>query len=151
MSIVFALHVLAAVIWVGGMFFAYVALRPAAAQLLEAPARLSLWNETFRRFFVWVWLIVIGLPVSGYAMIQGIFGGMSRVPMHVHVMQAIGWVMIALYLHLYFAPYRRLRAAVAARDFAAAGKDLGQIRRIIGTNLLLGIATVLVATAGRYW
>ena len=45
MAIAIALHLLAAVIWVGGMFFAYMALRPAAASLLEPPLRLPLWSQ----------------------------------------------------------------------------------------------------------
>ena len=59
-------HLLAAVIWVGGMFFAYTALRPAADKLLEAPQRLKLWRKTFISFFIWVWLAIIALPATGY-------------------------------------------------------------------------------------
>ena len=44
-------HILSVVIWVGGMFFAYMAMRPAAASVLEPPKRLSLWLPTFKRFF----------------------------------------------------------------------------------------------------
>ncbi len=49
-SSLLALHVLAVVIWVGGMFFAYNALRPAAAEVLEPPNRLKLWVATFVDF-----------------------------------------------------------------------------------------------------
>ena len=71
--IAISLHVLAAVIWVGGMFFAYMALRPVAAKLLEPAVRLSLWVRTLTRFFIWVWLAVIIVPVSGYWMIFSAF------------------------------------------------------------------------------
>ncbi len=47
-ALVYALHVLAALVWVGGMFFAWTILRPAAVAALEAPARLGLWLEVFR-------------------------------------------------------------------------------------------------------
>jgi len=52
MSIAIAsvLHVVAAVIWVGGMFFAYVCLRPAVGAL-EPPARCRLWRVALGRFF----------------------------------------------------------------------------------------------------
>ncbi len=50
----YALHVLAAVLWVGGMFFAWMVLRPAAVAVLQAPERLRLWAEVFRRFVQWV-------------------------------------------------------------------------------------------------
>jgi uncharacterized membrane protein len=44
-SLVYPLHVLAALVWVGGMFFAWMVLRPAAVKALEGPARLTLWVE----------------------------------------------------------------------------------------------------------
>jgi len=40
----YALHVLAAVVWVGGMFFAWMVLRPAAVSALQPPERLMLWS-----------------------------------------------------------------------------------------------------------
>lgn len=50
MVLALVLHSLAAAVWVGGMFFAYMALRPAAGAL-EPPQRLTLWRGTFDRFF----------------------------------------------------------------------------------------------------
>ena len=32
-----------------------------------------------------------------------------------------------------------------------AGKDLAAIRRIVGTNLLLGLINVAIGTSGRFW
>lgn len=151
MSIAISLHALAAVIWVGGMFFAYVALRPVAASLLEPPLRLPLWSQTFARFFPWVWAAVLLLPLTGYWMILGPFSGFANAPVYIHIMQALGIAMILIFLHVYFAPYRRLRRAVEARDYAAAGRQLGQIRRLIGINLVLGLVTVVTAVAGRYF
>jgi len=151
MSIALTLHLLSAVIWVGGMFFAYVALRPVAAALLEPPLRLPLWSQTFARFFPWVWAAVVLLPLTGYWMIFGPLGGFATAPVFVHIMQALGVVMILIFLHVYFAPYRRLRRAVAAREYAAAGAQLGQIRRLIGINLALGLVTIVVAVAGPHF
>ncbi len=51
-ALLYALHVLAATVWVGGMFFAWMVLRPAAVAMLQAPERLRLWTDVFRRFFV---------------------------------------------------------------------------------------------------
>lgn len=144
-----ALHLVSAVIWVGGMFFAYMALRPAAS-LLEPAQRLPLWTETFARFFPWVWIAVILLPVTGYLMAQVLFGGIGNARMEIHLMQGLGWVMILLYMHVFFAPFRRMKRALAARDLPAAGKSLNQIRMIVGINLLLGLAVVIIASGGRY-
>jgi len=150
MPVSIAIHLLAAVVWVGGMFFAYMALRPAAAQILEPPLRLQLWVGVFRLFFLWVWLSIIVLLASGYWMVFGIFGGFGAVGNHVHIMHGAGLLMILIYLHLFFAPYRRLRLAVVAQDYPLAAKKLAQIRRMVGTNLLLGLAIVVIASAGRY-
>ena len=48
-----SLHILAAIVWIGGMFFAVLVLRPAAGPL-EPPDRLALWRRVFARFFPWV-------------------------------------------------------------------------------------------------
>jgi uncharacterized membrane protein len=150
MTIGLIVHVLGAVIWVGGMFFAYVVLRPATGTL-DPHVRLDLWGEAFRRFFPWVWASVVALPVSGYGMIFLGLGGFAGAGVHVHVMQAIGWLMIALFLHLYFAPWPRLRRALATGDDQAAARQLAQIRRIVAINLALGLLTTAVGASGRYW
>ncbi|WP_158044141.1 CopD family protein [Skermanella pratensis] len=150
MVLALVLHSLAAAVWVGGMFFAYMALRPAAGAL-EPPQRLTLWRGTFDRFFPWVWASVAALLVSGYAMIFLHFGGFAGVGLHVHVMHGIGLVMMALFAHLFFAPWKRLRRAVDAGNWAEGGSNLAQIRRIVGINLILGLVTVAIGASGRYW
>lgn len=150
MSIAITLHLLAVVVWVGGMFFAYVALRPVAATLLEPPLRLPLWSQTFAHFFFWVWAAVIVLPVTGYWMILNVFGGFSNLALYIHIMQAVGIAMMFIFLHVYFAPYQRLRKAVLAGNFPAAGEQLASIRKLIGFNLILGLVLIVVASSGRY-
>jgi uncharacterized membrane protein len=61
--------------------------------------------------------------------------------------------MVLLFLHLYFAPWRRFRAAVARQDWAEGGRQLGQIRPIVTVNLVLGIIVVANGSSGpvRYW
>ena len=151
MPIAITLHVLAAVIWVGGMFFAYVALRPAAAAMLELPQRAPLWSRVLVRFFPWVWAAVIVLPATGYWMILWVFEGFANVKLHVHIMQATGAAMILIFLYIYFSPYPRMKRALAADDFPAAGRELGRIRRLVGLNLVFGLITIADATGGAYW
>jgi uncharacterized membrane protein len=143
-------HILAAVIWVGGMFFAHQMLRPAAGAL-EPPQRLALWRRVFSRFFPWVWASVVALLASGYAMVFLGFGGFGRVGLPVHIMQGLGIIMMLAFAHLYFAPWRRFRAAVDAGEFPAAAKQLDQIRLIVTFNLVLGLVVVVVGATGRYW
>jgi len=150
MSISITIHLLAAVIWVGGMFFAYMALRPAAAQVLEPPLRLQLWVSVFRLFFLWVWLSIIVLLTSGYWMVFSIFGGFAGVGTHVHIMHGAGLLMVMLYMHVFFAPYRKLRLAVIAEDYPLGAQQLAKIRKIIALNLTLGLAIIAIASSGRY-
>jgi uncharacterized membrane protein len=150
MAIALALHLLAAVIWVGGMFFAWLILRPVAATLLEPPTRLSLWLGVFRRFFPWVWGAVITLLVTGLWMLFGVYGGMAGAGWHVHLMLITGLAMMAIFLHIWFAHYPRMGLAVSEEDWAAGAKQLGKIRQLIGLNLGLGLVTVAVASGGRF-
>jgi len=149
-ALAISLHILAAVLWVGGMFFAYQVLRPVAARQFEPPQRLTLWSQVFKRFFPWVWLSVILLLVTGYWMVFKLFGGMAAVGLHVHIMQGLGWLMMLLFMHLYYVPFRRLREAVVTEQWPEAGKQLNQIRLIVAINLSLGLIVSAVAAGGRY-
>ncbi len=141
------LHLAGVAVWVGGMFFAYQCLRPVAAAQLAPPERLRLWDAVLERFFRWVWLAVVLIPASGLATLVTV--GMGTAPRHWHVMLLTGTLMIAIFLFVYFAPYAALRRAVAAGDWPAGGAALGRVRQLVGWNLLLGLFTIAVATAGR--
>ena len=149
-AIAIAIHALGAAVWVGGMFFAYMVLRPSLGSF-DPPQRLSLWNEVFPRFFLWVWIIVVALPATGYLLLLDDFGGFRRAGVYIHVMHLIGLVMIGLFVLLYVAPYRRFRDAVAAGEWPVAAGHLNAIRRIVGTNMVLGLITVAVGASGRFW
>jgi uncharacterized membrane protein len=145
-----ALHILGAVVWVGGMFAAYQCLRPAAGPL-EPPVRLRLWRAFFQKFFPWVWVAILFLLVSGYWMVFKTFGGFAHIGMHVHLMQGIGWIMILLYLWLFHGPWLKFKRAVDAQDWPTAGANLNRIRQLIMINLPLGLIVVIVGATGRYW
>jgi len=149
-ALLIALHILAAVVWVGGMFFAYVVLRP-SAEPLAPETRLALWQGVFRRFFPWVWLSIIVLLASGYGMIFLYLGGFAGARLSIHVMQGLGIVMMLLFGHLFFGPWRHFSAAVEKKHFPEAAKFLNQIRYIVATNLVLGLITIIVGASGRFW
>lgn len=149
MFIAISLHILAATIWVGGMFFAYTSLRPVAAAVLEPPLRLTVWVQVFSRFFNWVWLTIIFLIISGHYMAAQM-GGLANVGKHIHIMMLLGYIMMGIFMHVYFAPFKRLKAAVALQDWPSAGGHLNLIRKIVLLNLVIGLFTILVASAGRY-
>lgn len=148
--IAFLLHVLGVVIWVGGMFFAYVALRPAAVQTLEPPQRLPLWAATFDRFFPWVWVSVASILASGLYLIAQ-RGGFGAVGLYVHAMFGLGIVMMLIFGHVYFAAYKRLKKSVAAKEWKTAGAALSQIRVLIGINLSIGLVNIAVVLLGKFF
>jgi uncharacterized membrane protein len=135
-----ALHVLCAVVWVGGMLFAYVVLRPSLS-VLEPPQRIALHSQVFRRFFLIIWHAMPLILLTGFIMIFAVFGGMASVAWPVHVMLLTGLIMSAIFLAIFFGPYRTFRASPGPAQLEA-------IRKLIGLNLILGIVTIVVASFG---
>lgn len=150
MIVLLLIHVLSAVIWVGGMVFAHFMMRPAALAL-EPPVRLPLFRRVFARFFPLVWVIVVLLLATGFAMIVVGFGGFATAPSYVNVMMGLGIVMMLAFAHLYFNPWRRMRAALDREDLLGGATALDRIRVIVVFNLYLGLIVIAVAATGRYW
>lgn len=146
-ALIYSIHVLAALVWVGGMFFAWMVLRPAAVKALEGPARLKLWAEVFPRFFAWVWVAVIILPIGGVGMIHMRFNGFETAPRYVQIMMGLYLVMTALFIRIQALRLPELRKAVLAEDWATGAATLGGIRRLVGINLLIGLLLVAIASA----
>src|SRR5580698_9035430 len=113
-SLALILHEWSVIVWVGGMFFALIVLRPASGPL-DPPARLALWRRVFTGFFPWVFAAIVLLLVSGFTLF---LGGYAVGP-HVHAMMGIGILMMLIFLHLYFAPWKRFRGALDTGDNTA--------------------------------
>ncbi|MGN6572244.1 MAG: CopD family protein [Pseudolabrys sp.] len=150
LSLALTLHLLSAVVWVGGMFAAYMCLRPAAGPL-EPPQRLGLWRRFFAKFFPWVWVSVVLLLATGLWMMVTFFGGMSAAPVYIHVMMGLGILMMLIYAWLFHGPWLKFKRAVDAGDWPAAGAQLNRIRLAIAVNLPLGLIVVIIGGTGRYW
>jgi uncharacterized membrane protein len=150
LMLLLAIHLLAAVFWVGGMAFAYTVLRPAAGPL-DPAVRLPLWRRVFARFLPWVGVSIVALLASGFGMIFLIFGSPSGAAPYVNIMATTGTIMMLLFLHLVFAPWRRFRDAVDRGELPEAARRLNQIRIVVGINLVLGVLTIVVGSTGRYW
>jgi uncharacterized membrane protein len=120
-------HVLAVVLWVGGMLFAHFFLRPSLA-VLEPPQRLKLMHAVLGRFFAAVLWATALILLSGFAMIglaaQQVAdtGGHLIWPLDWSVMAGVGILMIAIFGHIRFV--------------------LANIRSWVGANLALGMALV---------
>ena len=82
-------------------------------------------------------------------MIFDTWGSMAATPLYVHIMNGLGIVMILIYLHVYFAPFKRLKNAVAQQDWPEGGRNLNIIRKMINKNMMIGLIVIIIATAGR--
>src|ERR1700761_2203965 len=139
-SWVLAVHVLCAVLWVGGMFFAYLVLRPSLS-VLEPIQRIALHTQVFRRFFLIVWHAMPLILLSGFVVLFVFDGGPALVGWNVHLMMLLGLIMSAVFLLIVFGPYARFRRTTD-RNTAAACID--RIRKLIAVNLVLGVVTIAV-------
>jgi uncharacterized membrane protein len=128
------------------MFFAWMILRPAVIAALEGPCRLKLWLQVFPRFFVWVWGAVIMLPVTGIGMININFSGFETAPRYVQVMMGLYVVMVALFLRISTLQPAGTAPRRGRMQWADGAAALG-IRRLVGINLLVGIAVIAIAAA----
>jgi len=141
------LHVVGVVIWVGGMFFAHMALRP-AVQALQPADRLTLLSATLTRFVAWVGVAAAAILGSGVAMMT-MLGGLDAANRWIAAMAVAGIVMIAIYLWLVAVPFRRLRAAVAASDWPAGGAAMARVRHLVAVNLGLGLVVIAFGVLAR--
>ena len=140
------IHLLGVIVWIGGMFFAHVCLRPVAAEQLPPPQRLPLLSAILGRFFNAVTIAVVAILATGLWRFGEIAG--SHIPWRWHAMAAIGTAMIVIYAVILLRFYPRLKAAVAAQNWPAGGAAMNAIRPLVLVNLILGTVTVVVAMLG---
>jgi len=143
------LHLIAAIVWMGGMTFMLFALRPAALTLLEPQPRLRLMGEVWRRFFSIVGVAVLVLLATGGHMFAVGFKAMKTatgagsVPFGWVVMLVLGVVMCLIFGHIYFAGLRKFQRLVAAAQWPEAGKVATQIHTMVIANFVLGWVAIV--------
>ena len=140
--ILLLLHIVAIMVWIGGMFFAHFCLRPAAAEQLPPAQRLPLLQAVLGRFFVAVSAALVLLWGSGIVLFTNP-GPMA--PAHWHAMAGIAAVMTVIFLVIVLRYYPVMKQAVAAQDWSSAGGAMNMIRKLVLANLLLGFVTTAVA------
>ncbi len=143
------LHLLGVVLWVGGMGFGVMALRPALAAL-EPGQRLAFMGRVHTKFFRIVWVAMPLVVLSGYFLLFGVYGGFGGVTWPIHVMHLLGLVMAGIFVAIWFGPYRMLMRALAAgaEGAAMAAASNERIRKLVGMNFALGVVAVAM---GAFW
>ena len=140
-------HLAAGIVWMGGMALVILALRPVAIARLAPPERLTLMSGVLTRFFAMVWISIALILVTGFWMLS--MADMKLAPTGWHAMSGLGLLMCLIFAHIWFVPFRRLKAAVVISDWPAAGKALGQIHPMVLTNFALGWLAVLAVIVWR--
>lgn len=139
------LHLAAAIFWMGGMAFVVLALRPALHAQLQPPQRLPLMVLVLRRFFVVVIVSIVVLLATGGPLLTQVPG--AQAPRGWHAMAGLGVLMVLVFGHIFFGPWRRMQRAVAAQEWPEGGQRAGQIAMLVKVNLGLGwlaIAAVML-------
>jgi uncharacterized membrane protein len=108
---------------------------------------LKLWLQVFPRFFQWVWIAVVVLPITGVGMINLRFVGFETAPRYVQVMMGLYVVMVALFIRINSLQLPELRKAVEHEQWQEGAAVLGRIRKLVGINLIVGLALVAIAAA----
>lgn len=137
-------HLVAGIVWMGGMAFMLVALRPAAVATLQLPERMQLMGAAFRRFFPLVIVSIIALFATGTNLYTTAFravkaaSGQGSVPTGWNIMLVLGLLMMLIFGHIFFAGYAKVKRALAVQDWTLASKAAAQIHTLTMVNFVLG-------------
>ena len=149
------LHLIAGIVWMGGMTFMLLALRPAALASLDAQPRALLMAEVFKRFYVLVLLAIALLFTTGTHLYTATFRaaklatGQGSVPLGWNVMLVLGLAMMLIFGHIYFAGFKKYKRAVAAGQWPIAAKVAGLMHTMTLINFTLGWLAILAVRLVR--
>lgn len=138
------LHLVAGIVWMGGMTFMLLALRPATLVALEPQVRAQLMLQVWRRFFAVVLVAIAVLFTTGSHLYTVLFKaskaatGAGSVPLGWNLMLGIGLLMMLIFFHIYMAGFGKFKRALAAQAWPAVGAAAAQIHALVVTNFVLG-------------
>lgn len=149
------LHLIAGIVWMGGMTFMLFALRPAAIAAMEAQPRAILMGEVWKRFFALVLAAIVLLFTTGTHLYTQTFRatrlatGDGGVPLGWNIMLVLGLVMMLIFGHIYFAGFKKYKRAIAAGDWPLAAKAASLIHTMTLVNFSLGWLAIVAVRLVR--
>ena len=149
------LHLIAGIVWMGGMTFMLFALRPAALASLEVQPRAILMGLVWKRFYDWVLVAIVVLFTTGTHLYTATFRaaklatGQGSVPLGWNVMLVLGVTMMLIFGHIYFAGFKKYKRGVAAGEWSVAAKAAGLIHTMTLINFTLGWLAILAVRLVR--
>jgi uncharacterized membrane protein len=148
-SIALSIHIVAIVVWLGGLFLLSVVLPPTIRDL-DTKLAMSVWSRILSGFLVWGSASLIVIVATGVVLVNLRFGGFSHMPIVHRWNMMIGLPAIALYAYLYLVVWRRYHRAMSCGDSQAAERSALAVRRVMGVILILGLGASVVSAAGHY-
>lgn len=148
------LHLAAGIVWMGGMAFMLLALRPAAISVLDAHHRNRLMGAVWGRFFIVVAVAIAVLFFSGMHLYTAIFRatrlatGEGGVPLGWNIMVMLGLLMMLLFGHIY-GQYRRYRRGLRTNDNTLVLRAATQIHVWMLVNFILGWLAIIAVRLVR--
>ena len=149
------LHLIAGIVWMGGMTFMLFALRPAALVVLDAQPRAILMGQVWQRFYGLVLVAIVALFSTGTHLYTTTFRatklatGQGGVPIGWNIMLLLGIAMMLIFGHIYFAGFKKYKRSVAIGDWPVAAKAAGLIHTMTLINFTLGWLAIVAVRLVR--
>ncbi|GBE57000.1 MAG TPA: hypothetical protein ENH13_07420 [Euryarchaeota archaeon] len=152
-ALIFWLHILAAVVWIGGMVFNLFVVRP-SMNVVDLPQRLKLADGILRRFIPVVWISV------GLLVFTGLLMTLKRVA-SLEVLLKTGYgnvlilklilvaVMISIVVLIRYSLLPRFESLIDSQS-SDLNKVLRQMVTLVKVNLALGVLVLLLAELSAF-
>lgn len=125
------LHILSAIVWIGGMVFSLLFLKPSLKEISNEEQRKRFLHSVFLRFFGAVWLSIVLLFITGMGLWHGYRKDFSHNPLF-HAKLFLFTLMVIVFFYLFFFLFRKGR--------------FSHIPNIVAVNLFLGLLILLIIT-----
>ncbi|MFN3599018.1 MAG: hypothetical protein ACK4VK_04705 [Aquificaceae bacterium] len=125
------LHLFFAVVWIGGMIYSLLFLRPSLREITQQETRDRFLRAVFSKFFLAVWISILVIFISGMGLWHGYRRDFTENTLF-HTKLFLFGLMAFLFFYIYFFLFRKNR--------------LTHIPNLIGVNLLMGILILLIIT-----
>ncbi len=145
-TVIVFLHVLSAVVWVGGMIAMRYAAHPSFLEIESPAKRLERIADALKRLFCIVAPFVLILLVTAVIMIMGYSLSETEYKTYGYVKEAIWTIM---FLNLAYMIRRRNNAQKALQnaDFVVAKNQLGVIGKyMVPLNIALGVVAIFLGS-----
>lgn len=125
------LHILFAMVWIGGMAFNLLFLHPALKRMSQENTRKEVVSEVLKRFFLGVWLSIAVLFLTGMWMWHSVRPDFSSNPLF-HIKLFLFGIMVINFTYIYFWLFRK--------------GLLPHIPNFVWINLILGTVVTMIIT-----